>query len=300
MWNSSRPGISFGGRVMTPAVKALIIANAAVFVLQNLLGPDRPGEYGFFTRYFAFVPHLAIYGLEVWRFVTYMFLHGDFWHIGFNMFALWMFGSQIEARWGMRNFLIYYFVCGLGGAIVYGAFKLFGMDTFIPMLGASGAVMGVLLAYGMTFPNSIILFMMIIPMKAKYFVILLALIDLWSIPGGGSVANLAHLGGMLAGFIFLKFTIPSLGAGIGTGSLGGGAGGLGAAWKRYQTKRKMRVVRPDDQASKTPGGNGRPRDGGGKSPNQKRIDLILDKISREGLQSLTDEEQEILRRAGRK
>ncbi len=287
--------MSFGRRMMTPAVKALIIANVAVFVVQNFVGGGSARSYPTLIEYFSFIPSLAIYGLQLWRFVTYMFLHGDFWHIGFNMFALWMFGSQIEARWGARNFVIYYFVCGLGGAIVYGIFKLFGMEAFTPMLGASAAVMGILLAYGMTFPNSIILFMFVIPMKAKYFVILLALIDLWSIPGGGTVANLAHLGGMLAGFIFLRWTIPSLGGGL--GSSAGAAGGLSGAWKRYQTKRKMRVVRPEETK---PGGNGRAGQAGKKSPDQTKINVILDKISREGLQSLTDEEQEILRRAGRK
>ena len=287
--------MSFGGRMMTPGVKVLIIANVAVFALQTFFGGWLTGRIGPLVEWLSFIPHLAIFDFQVWRFLTYMFLHGDFWHIGFNMFALWMFGTQVEARWGRRNFLLYYFVCGLGGAIVYGIFNLFGMETFIPMFGASGAVMGVLLAYGMTFPNSIILFMFIIPMKAKYFVILLALIDLWSIPGGGSIAHLAHLGGMLAGFIFLRLTIPSLGAGIGLS--GSGQGSLGGVWKRYQAKRKMRVVRPDGENHR---GNGRPRGTGGKSPQQQRIDVILDKISHEGLQSLTDEEQEILRRAGRK
>jgi membrane associated rhomboid family serine protease len=289
--------MSFGGRMMTPAVKGLIIANVAVFAVQTFLGGGMTGRIGPMTEYFSFVPNLAIYGLQLWRFVTYMFLHGGFGHIGFNMFALWMFGSQIEARWGARNFVIYYFVCGLGGAVFYGIFKLFGMDTFVPMIGASAAVMGILLAYGMTFPNSIILFMFIIPMKAKYFVILLALIDLWSIPGNDSVAHLAHLGGMLAGFIFLRLTIPSLGGGIGLGSSGGGLSDLGGAWKRYQTKRKMRVVRPKENS---PGGGGRTDQPGRKAPDQSKIDVILDKISREGLQSLTDEEQDILRRAGRK
>ncbi len=285
-----RPGMSFGGRVMTPGVKILIIINAVIFMLQNLFGDGTPGR-GPLVEWLSFIPHQAIFGLQVWRFVTYMFLHGSFFHIGFNMFALWMFGAQIEARWGQRNFLTYYFVCGLGGAILYGAFNLVGVDTFSHMLGASGAVMGILLAYGMTYPNSIILFMFIFPMKAKYFVILLALIDRMSIPGGGTVANLAHLGGMLAGFIFLRITMPSLGSGISLGPLGKGPGGLGGAWRRRQTKKKMRVVRPED------GGNGKPVE---KSKDQKRIDVILDKISREGLQSLSDEEQEILRRAGRK
>ena len=288
--------MSFGGRMMTPGIKALVIANVVVFVLQTFFDGRGPmGQWGPMTRFLGFIPHDAIFGLQVWRFVTYMFLHGDFMHIGFNMFALWMFGSQIEKRWGTRNFLIYFFVCGLGGAILYGAFNLFGMDTLVPMIGASAGVMGVLLAYGMTFPNSIILFMFIIPMKAKYFVTLLALIDLWSIPGGDSVAHLAHLGGMLAGFIFIKITVPSLGGGPGL-KTGGGSGGLGGAWKRYQTKRNLRVVKPGGDAKR---GNGR-TGGGAKSPDQQRIDLILDKISREGLQSLTDEEQEILRRAGRK
>ncbi len=290
---NTRPGMSFGGRVMTPGVKILIIINAVIFMLQNLFSAGTPGQ-GPMVEWLSFIPHQAIFGLQVWRFVTYMFLHGSFFHIGFNMFALWMFGSQIEARWGKRNFLIYYFVCGLGGAVVYGLFNLFGMDTFVRMIGASGAVMGILLAYGMTFPNSIILFMFIFPMKAKYFVALLALIDLWSIPGDSSVAHLAHLGGMLAGFIFLRVTMPSLTSGISMGPLGKGSGGLGGAWKRRQTKKKMHVVRPED------GGNGRSDQPGEKSEDQKRIDLILDKISREGLQSLSDEEQEILRRAGRK
>ena len=276
--------------MMTSGVKSLIIANVAVFALQTFFGGGLTGRLGPLTRFLAFIPHEAIFGLQLWRFVTYMFLHGGLGHIGFNMFALWMFGSQIEARWGRRNFLVYYFVCGLGAAVVYGLFKLFGMETYVPMIGASGAVMGLLLAYGMTYPNSIILFMFVIPMKAKYFVILLALIDLWSIPGGGSVANLAHLGGMLTGYIFLRLTIPALGGGLPLGSLGG-------AWRRYQTKRKMRVVRRNGQGA---GGNGRPDRPDGKPVDPQSIDFILDKISREGLQSLTDEEQEILRRAGRK
>jgi membrane associated rhomboid family serine protease len=290
--------MSFGGGMMTPAIKLLIIINVVVFLVQLLVkefvGAAPPDQIDLISGWLGFIPHSAIFELQVWRFFTYMFLHGGLTHIGFNMFFLWMFGAQIERQWGKGNFLLYYFVCGLGGAILYGLFNLFGMETFNPMIGASAAVMGVLLAYGMSFPNSIILFMFIIPMKAKYFVLLLALIDLLSIPGDSQVAHLAHLGGMLSGFIFLRLTIPSLGGGIGIPK---GPGGLGGAWKRYQTKRKMRVVRPDEGTDR---GNGRPKGSDGKTPDQKRIDIILDKISRDGLQSLTDEEQEILRRAGRK
>jgi membrane associated rhomboid family serine protease len=287
-----RPGggrVAFGGMGLTPGVKLLMIANAAVFVLQTLLGDNMAGPMGPLTRWFSFIPQNAIFGLEVWRFFTYMFLHGGFLHIGLNMFILWMFGSQIEARWGQRTFMIYYLVCGLGGAIAYGLFNLAGLSSFSPMVGASGAIYGILLAYGLTFPESVILVMMIIPMKAKYAVLVFGLIELMSTASGsaGNVAHLAHLGGMLTGFIFLKLTIPSLSAGIGA------PGKLGGAWKRWQTKRRMKIVKPDKKADPTNGDL--PKRG-----KQSEIDAILDKISREGLQSLTAEEQDILRRAGRK
>ena len=151
---TTRPGSSFGG-MMTPGVKALLIANAAVFVLQTLTGGGLSGRPGLLTEYLAFIPQGAIFGLQVWRFFTYMFLHGGLFHIGINMFLLWMFGSQIEARWGMRPFILYYLVCGLGGAVTYGIFNLVGFDSYIPMLGASGAIFGLLLAYGLIFPDAV-------------------------------------------------------------------------------------------------------------------------------------------------
>ncbi len=287
-----RSGAGFGGRQTTSAVKGLIIANVAVFVLQTLLGAGRGGHIGLVTEWAAFVPRWAIFGGQVWRFVTYMFLHTDFWHLGFNMFILWMFGSQIEALWGRRSFLTYYFLCGVGAAVVYGLFNLFGYDSMAPMLGASGAVYGLLLAYGLTFPNNVIFIFMILPMKAKYAVLILGLAELYfSLPkfAGGHVAHLAHLGGMLAGFIFLRVTAPHLARSTGI------PGDLGKAWRRFRMRNKLRVVRPGEKDK----GNGKSTGKKG-SPEQKRVDVILDKISREGLQSLTDEEQEILRRAGRR
>jgi membrane associated rhomboid family serine protease len=285
---------SFGGGMgLTSGVKLLLIANAAVFVLQTLAGGGLTGRPGPFTDWFAFIPQKAIFGLEVWRFFTYMFLHGGLFHIGMNMFILWMFGSQIETRWGRRTFLVYYILCGLGGAVTYGIFNLVGINSFIPMVGASGAIYGILLAYGLTFPDAVILVGLFFPMKAKYAVLLFGLIELMSTASGssGGVAHLAHLGGMATGFVFLRLTIPSLRGGVRRSG-----GGLGGAWTRWQTKRRMRVVRPDDAAR---GGNG--KNGGYPTRGeQSEIDAILDKISRGGLQSLTEEEQEILRRAGRK
>lgn len=287
--------MSFGGMGLTPGVKLLIIINAAVYVLQTLLGGGLTGRIGPLTSWLGFIPQHAIFGLEIWRFFTYMFLHGDMFHIGFNMFALWMFGGQIEARWGKRTFITYYVICGLGGAVTYGIFNLMGMSSFMPMIGASGAIYGILLAYGLTFPNSIMLMMMIFPMKAKYVVLGYGLIALMSSASGGdgSVAHLAHLGGMVTGFIFLKVTIPSLSAGIGSGI----GGDISGAWRRWQTKRRMKVVRPQSKPGSKPGNGSTPPPGNGK---KSEIDTILDKISREGLQSLTDDEQEVLRRAGRK
>ncbi len=288
MRNYGPPGgrMAFAGMGLTPGVKLLLIANGVVFILQTILP-------GVLETWLSFVPRRAIFGFEVWRLFTYMFLHAGFTHILFNMLGLWMFGTQIEGRWGMRTFLIYYVVCGLGGAITYGLFNLAGASGFSPMLGASGAVYGILLAYGLTFPESIIMVMMIFPVKAKYAVIGFGVMALMSSGGGGNVAHLAHLGGMITGFIFLKVTIPSLSAGLGSGAK------LGGAYRRWQTKRKMKIVRPE-----TKPGNGQTNGGQDAPPktNVKRseIDTILDKISREGLQSLSDEEQEILRRAGRK
>ena len=278
----------FAGARVTSGVKGLIIANLVVFVLQTLTAGSG-GRFGFVDNWGSFVPQKAIFDFQVWRFVTYMFLHGGFFHIAFNMFVLWMFGSQIEALWGRRAFLTYYFVCGVGAAVIYGGFRLFGYESMVPMMGASGAIYGLLLAYGLTFPNNVILVFMILPLKAKYAVILFGLIELLSIPRGDSVAHLAHLGGMVAGFIFLQITAPGI-----TRKGGGIAEDARRNWRKFRARNRMRVVRPDER----PGGNG--QDQGPPDPQQKRIDSILDKISREGLQSLTDEEQEILRRAGKR
>ena len=281
-------GYGRGGRTDISAVKGLIIANVAVFVLQTLTGGGLREGLGLVDYWLSFVPGIAISDLQIWRFVSYMFLHAGLFHIGMNMFILWMFGSQVEALWGRRNFLIYYFVCGIGAAVVYGLFNLFGMSAYTPMLGASGAVYGLLLAYGLSFPDNIILVFFVLPMKAKYAVVLFGLIEFLSIPQGGSVAHLAHLGGMLTGFIFLQITTP------GMARRGGGFDPAGA-WRRFKTRNRMRVVRPGERG---PGGNG--PDGDPQPPQQERINEILDKISREGLQSLTDEEQEILRRGSRR
>lgn len=196
----------FGPGGLTPAIKYLIAANVAVFVI------------GWFTRllqdWFAMEP-AAVFGGEVWRPVTYMFLHSreSFFHILFNMLALWMFGVELERMWGTRFFLKYYFVCGVGAAlttIVLSFVPLAAFDGLYQSLtvGASGAIYGILLAYALYFPNRPIYIYFVFPVPAKYFVMIMGGIALLSSFGssGGGIAHTTHLGGLVAGYMYLKGT----------------------------------------------------------------------------------------------
>ncbi|NBB91805.1 MAG: rhomboid family intramembrane serine protease [Gammaproteobacteria bacterium] len=146
-------------------------------------------------------------GFAPWQLISYGFLHGDLMHLFFNMFALYMFGLPVERLWGARRFLIYYFVCMVGAAVIQLAVAAFSGDIY-PTIGASGAVFGLLLAYGLMFPNSTIMLLIPpVPMKAKYFVVGYGLLTLFfgmtgAVPG---VAHFAHLGGMLFGFGLILF-----------------------------------------------------------------------------------------------
>jgi membrane associated rhomboid family serine protease len=193
-------GSSLGiGGAITPAVKGLVIANASVFLLEYVL--HAMGLDAVFVNLFALQPSLVYRDFYLWQLVTYLFLHGDLGHILVNMFMLWMFGAEMERIWGTRRFLKYYFLTGVGAGIVTCFFSA-GSRT----IGASGAIFGVMLAYGMTFPNRQILFWFVFPMKAKHFVLLMAGIELlasanWVSDG---IGHFAHLGGMLFGYVYLK------------------------------------------------------------------------------------------------
>ena len=194
----SRSQVMLGGPV-TPGIKALMIANAAVFVVQMLA--LRVGGAAI-EPIFGLQPDLVIHKFWVWQLVTYMFLHSTGWifHVVLNMAMLWMFGAEVERAWGTRAFLRYYFVCGIGAALTTCA--LFPHSLTI---GASGAVFGVMLAYALMFPNRQILFWFIFPMRAVSFMLICAALELtellWMQDG---VAHIAHLGGMLFGYLYLK------------------------------------------------------------------------------------------------
>lgn len=221
---------------LPPVVKYLLIINFAVFVLVHILQ-------------FNLVPYLAVYSFKSELFhpiqlLTHMFMHGSFGHLFFNMFALWMFGRVLEQVWGSQKFFIYFFVCGVGAAILHLFVMQIDINSLVkqmepqnintvinegaalletdrnfanpqmrdlnlmvnrPTVGASGAVYGLLLAFGMLFPNSVIYLYFAFPIKAKYFVMMFAALELYLgfARTGGNIAHFAHLGGMLFGFILI-------------------------------------------------------------------------------------------------
>ena len=185
----------------------LIILNGVVFAAQNLL--DGFGTVGgpIGLNFALWPPGNGFVDFYPWQLVTYGFLHGDMTHILFNMFMLWMFGRELELVMGAKRFLIYYLVCVAGAGLVQLMVAAYQGGGY-PTIGASGGVFGVLLAFGMTFPNRMILLLIPpIPMKAKYLVVLAGVVELFVGVSGRApgIANFAHLGGMLFGFVLLQY-----------------------------------------------------------------------------------------------
>lgn len=201
---------------MTPVVKWLLIANVGIWfflqvILENIL------KTPLMTSLFGLFPGRVLFDFHVWQIFTYMFLHSSsVTHILFNMLMLWFFGAELEQRWGSRYFLFYYIGSGVGAAILYvlgvaGWTLAMGSgqtSLAIPVVGASGAVFGLLLAHGILFAERIIYFFMVFPMKTKYFVMIMGAVELASMMSsgvaGGEVAYLAHLGGLVSGYVLLK------------------------------------------------------------------------------------------------
>lgn len=186
-----------------PGVKWLVITNVAVYLIY-FFGSMINGAPIF--ENLILMPSAVIHG-AIWQLVTYLFLHslGSIWHITFNMLTLWMFGAPVEETWGTRRFLQYYFTCGIGAGICVVLANLAFGDPHQRVLGASGAIYGLLLAFGMLFPNQTVLMSFLFPIKAKYMVMIFGVIAfLSSFQTGSTVSNLAHLGGMLFGFVYMK------------------------------------------------------------------------------------------------
>ena len=254
---------------------------------------------------------------QIYQFFTYMFLHGGFTHIFFNMFALWMFGSVIERVWGPKKFIFYYIVCGIGAGITqelvqYATYTIEGIsayqyvsaggvqmttDAYINLwttIGASGAVYGILLAFGMIFPNErLFIIPFPFPIKAKWLIVGYIAIELFSAmtgPGDG-VAHMAHLGGMLFGFLLIRYwqRHPDSSQNFGRSR---GQEFFENMKRRYdqrqQQNNRMKAEQTDPRRESDEEDNAR------KRKNQEEVDAILDKIRKSGYDSLTKEEKKKL------
>ncbi len=201
--STSTSSYSFGPGPLTPAIKALVVANVAAFLVSMVV----PAV----TLSFGLRPADVVGRLQIWQPVTYMFLHGGLFHILFNMLALWMFGVELERMWGSRFFTRFYFIVGIGAAFTTLLLSFMPLPFadqlyFSLTIGASGAVYGVLLAYALYFPRRLIYVYFFFPVQVKYVVMILGAISLLSAmngPGGG-VAHTTHLGGLIVAYLYLK------------------------------------------------------------------------------------------------
>lgn len=189
-----------------PVVKNLIIINVLAY-MATMLQPVGDQIYRLFALSVG-APEFLGMEFHSYQFITYMFLHANFEHIFFNMFGLWMFGRTLEYELGSKRFLIYYMACGIGAALIQVATAWLAGELPIQLVGASGAVMGLLLAFGVMHPNAVIMLLIPpIPLKAKWFVIIYGVIELFlgRTGYGGNVAHFAHVGGMLWGYLLLQW-----------------------------------------------------------------------------------------------
>lgn len=283
-YEERRPGGRFGSAI-TPGVRLLILANAlafvAVWLLEKVIALAAPGG-GFSLVLTLGLSSAAVFErFMIWQPLTYLFIHWGPWHLIWNMFVLWMFGCDVERIWGTRRFLFYYFFTGVGAALCILFVDLLlrpflgeGPETFT--IGASGAVLGVLVAFCMLAPNRpitlLLLFVLPVTVKAKHIAIGVAVVTSLFIirdSTAGGVSHLAHLGGMVVGYLYV----------------------------RYSDRVRSRF---DDSVRtfRAPRFNiPRVRFGSKKEYTREEIDAILDKIAAQGMDSLTDEEREALRKA---
>ena len=205
---SSGYRIAVGPGGMSPAVKALLIANTAMFVVTSVVPSTVAGDI---ARWFGLLPEAVVTQGRIWQPFTYMFLHADVFHVLFNMLGLWMFGVELERMWGTAFFVRYYLVTGIGAALITIGVSLLPVPWAYHMyasvtIGASGAIYGLLLAYGLSFPNRPIYLYFLFQVPAKYFVMIVGAVAFFSSvsnqPGG--ISHAAHLGGLLVGYCYLR------------------------------------------------------------------------------------------------
>ena len=245
-------------------VKLLLIINISVFVLMELSGQEN-----ILFQIFGLVPRAVFHEYKFWQTFTYLFVHGGFFHILFNMFVLWMFGKDLEVDWGKIEFLIFYFVCGIGSGLIT---VLANIHSPVVIVGASGAVYGVLVAYGFTYPNRIVYLYGVLPLKVKYMVLGFGIIAFFaSLSAAQSkVSHITHLSGMIIGIIYILYNFKRKNIHL------------------WFIKMKLGSIQ-DQQNHKEDE----------QSQIKSQVDKILDKLNDQGWESLTVQEEEFLTSASK-
>ena len=294
-----RPSFLGGFSFFPPVIKWLLISNTAIWLLMEIFLGSLPLTFNgipVVPRIFNLLA-LQPFGERFWPWqpITYLFLHGGFLHLFFNMLALWMFGMELENTWGSRKFLVYYLVCGVGAAAAHLLITpLLGEGG--ATVGASGAVFGVLIAFGMMFPDRPIYLYFLLPIRAKYFIAVYIGVELFYGVTGTTdgVAHFAHLGGAAVGFVYILADMGLIPVRRWWSQLRGETSRALSGGERFSHREDdVHDARFYDIKS------GRPMDED-QEINQEVIDAILDKISRGGYQSLTEEEKRILNEASKK
>ena len=265
------PGeVAYKPQIFTDAIKILVSINFGIYILQSISGKEDS-----FFKLFGLVPSSFISDLMLWQPFTYMFLHAPFYssvgisHILLNMLGLWVFGRELEQAWGKAQFLKYYFITGVGSGLITYFFQI-GSDN--PVIGASGAVYGILLAYGISYPNRMLYIWGIIPVKSMWLVIIMGSIAFFGVLGNADgISHVTHISGMAIGYILLKKTWR---------------------WKDllFAIRKKtieFQVQRHEEKHIKV-------------NMLQKDIDMILEKIQKLGFSGLSDKEKSRLYEASKK
>lgn len=306
-------------RNIPTVTKNLLILNVLAYLVGMLFGNRAGGLNDLFGLHFFLAPDFGLYQL-----VTYMFMHASLSHLFFNMFALWMFGCIVERTWGTRKFLFYYMACGIGAGLLQemaqfvqfymlAAENVHGFSVSQIMtvakasaaginlwttVGASGAIYGILLAFGMLYPEErMFIFPLPVPIKAKFFVVGYAAIELFMAfsTSGDGVAHLAHLGGMLFGFLLIRYWRRHPGRGY--NRVGGRQffDSMRSSWEQ-RTHRKADTTSSFGHTSTRSNGERNPDwdYNARRRASQEEIDRILDKIRRNGYDSLTRDEKQTL------
>lgn len=260
LYQSRRPssgGFRLGPGMISPFIKVMLIANGVLFILQAIYPQLTRGLGLVPTEFFGDFPN------RLYQPFTYMFLHGGFWHLFFNMFVLWMFGTEIELTWKSRSFGKFYILAGLAGALLT---LIVNSSQAIPVVGASAAIYGVLIAYWLMFPNRTLYIYFLFPVKVKWAIPVIMLLGF--LAGGGSIAHMAHLGGALFALVYLKL-----------GSIQNLLPGFLSNMKRRRQESKLDKNRQRAEDI------------------MKRVDAILDKINEVGIDNISAAERKLLEEA---